>query len=399
MENKIIKTEEEYKKSLDRLSALMDSKPETPEGEELELLSFLISNYESEHFPISLPDPIEAIKFRMEQQGLTQKDLVQFIGTQSKVSEILNRKRPLSLAMIRNLAKGLEIPAEVLIREPGGAIPEKRYNIEDFPFTEMFNRGYFAQFAGSLTQAKQQAEECLESLFSVFQNQTPEYALCRSSEGEMNRNALAAWQAQVLSIAKKQEIPEFNPGNINPDTIHQIVRLSAYTTGPKKAQELLIKYGIPLVILPHLPHTYLDGACFLDPEGRPVIGMTLRHDRLDNFWFTLIHELAHVYLHLLKGRDVVYFDDTEQATHDDCTPQEKEADGFCSEMLIPHDLWEREKGSLINAVDNNSVIKMAEKLDISPAIIAGRVRYEKKDFSMYTNLVGNGTVRALFEGR
>ena len=119
MNAKILKTDLEYQQALARLSALMDAEYGSPEGEELELLSFLLEKYEKEHFPIDLPDPIEAIKFRMEQQGLTRKDLEAYIGTQSKVSEVLNRKRPLSLAMIRALHDGLGIPAEVLLQEPG----------------------------------------------------------------------------------------------------------------------------------------------------------------------------------------------------------------------------------------------------------------------------------------
>lgn len=117
----IIKTDEQYEEALAVVEELMDLNPEpgTWEADKLELLILLISNYEKEHFPMEMPDPIEAIKFRMEQQQLSQKDLIPFIGSRSRVSEVLNRKRPLTLKMIRHLYKGLGIPAEVLIREPG----------------------------------------------------------------------------------------------------------------------------------------------------------------------------------------------------------------------------------------------------------------------------------------
>ena len=118
MNNKMIRNESDYQSALKCLSALMQADSGTPEGDKLELLALLIENYEKEHFPIPLPDPIEAIKFCMEQQGLTRKDMQQYFGSQSKVSEVLNRKRPLSLTMIRALEKGLGIPAEVLIQEP-----------------------------------------------------------------------------------------------------------------------------------------------------------------------------------------------------------------------------------------------------------------------------------------
>ena len=116
MNASIIKTETAYQAALERVDELMDAQPGSAEFEELELLSLLIENYEDEHYPIDFPDPVEAIKFRMEQQGLTAKDMIPYLGSQSKVSEVLNYKRSLSLAMIRALNKGLDIPLEVLVR-------------------------------------------------------------------------------------------------------------------------------------------------------------------------------------------------------------------------------------------------------------------------------------------
>jgi len=117
MENKVIKTGKEYDQALKRLEQIFDSKQGTVEGDELELLSLLIDNYEKEHFPIDLPDPIEAIKFRMEQLGYSTSDLARVLGFRSRVSEVLNKKRKLSLAMIRRLNKDLHIPTDVLIQE------------------------------------------------------------------------------------------------------------------------------------------------------------------------------------------------------------------------------------------------------------------------------------------
>ena len=110
-----IHTEEAYQDALERVASLMDAKPKTPEFDELEVLSALIENYEAKHYPIGTPDPIEAIKFRMEQEGLRQKDMVSILGNKSRVSEILNRKRKLTLEMIRNLHEKLNIPFENLM--------------------------------------------------------------------------------------------------------------------------------------------------------------------------------------------------------------------------------------------------------------------------------------------
>ena len=114
---KVIKTEKDYQIALKRLENIFDAKKGTKNGDELDLLSLLIDNYEKEKFPLDLPDPIEAIKFRMEQLGYNQKDLTEVIGLKSRVSEILNKKRKLSLEMIRKLHEVLGIPTEVLIRE------------------------------------------------------------------------------------------------------------------------------------------------------------------------------------------------------------------------------------------------------------------------------------------
>lgn len=113
---KLIKTKKEYQQAMERLEMLFDAKKGTEEGDELEVLSILIEKYENEHFPIDLPDPIEAIKFRMEQLGYNQGDLAKIVGLKSRASEILNKKRKLSLDMIRELHKKLHIPTDVLIQ-------------------------------------------------------------------------------------------------------------------------------------------------------------------------------------------------------------------------------------------------------------------------------------------
>ena len=116
MEIKPIKNQNDYNQAIERLEVIFDAKMGTPEGDELEVLGILIDQYENEHFPIGLPDPIEAIKFRMEQMGYNQKDLADIVGLKSRASEILNRKRKLSLEMIRQLHEKLHIPTDVLIQ-------------------------------------------------------------------------------------------------------------------------------------------------------------------------------------------------------------------------------------------------------------------------------------------
>ena len=125
MKPKVIKTEAEYQAMLARIEAIFDAKPGTAKGDELELLLLLVETYEDKAYPIDRPDPIEAPRFRMEQEGLKPKDLIPYIGSKSKVSEVLSGRRPLSLTMIRKLVTGLQLPAEVALREAKSRPPRR----------------------------------------------------------------------------------------------------------------------------------------------------------------------------------------------------------------------------------------------------------------------------------
>lgn len=118
MKMRVIRNRKDHKAALARIEEIFDAPKQSEAGRELEVLSVLVADYEDHSFPMDLPDPITAIKFRMEQEGLTPKDLVPYIGSASKVSEVLSGRRGLSLRMIRNLVDGLGIPAEVLISAP-----------------------------------------------------------------------------------------------------------------------------------------------------------------------------------------------------------------------------------------------------------------------------------------
>lgn len=118
MHIKPIKTDSDYRATLKEIDALMMAFPDTPEGERLDVLVTLVEAWERHHYPMALPDPVEAIRFEMERKGLTAKDLEPLIGRSNRVYEILARKRPLTLRMIWNLHSGLGIPAESLIRQP-----------------------------------------------------------------------------------------------------------------------------------------------------------------------------------------------------------------------------------------------------------------------------------------
>jgi HTH-type transcriptional regulator/antitoxin HigA len=396
MKPKIIKTEAEHAEAMARIEQIFVAKPGTPEGEELELLTMLVEQFERQAFPIGLPDPVSAIKFRMSQQGLKNKDLIPFIGSASKVSEVLSGQRNLSLTMIRNLVKGLGLPAEVLIGQPGAELkPEQEVaELRKYPVAEMLKRGWFAAFSGSLPEAKRQ----LEDLFASFAGALgpgvlrPAFNRQHVRDGSQHDDyALAAWRIRVMSLGLKGNLPVYRPGTVTAEFLGKLAQLSFLDAGPKLAGEFLGKHGIHLVIERHLPGTHLDGAAMKLPDGSPLVALTLRHDRLDNFWFTLFHELAHVGLHLDREGYEVFFDDLDATGHNNC---EREADAFALEALIPTPLWKA--SGLAKHAPAEAVIRLASQLHISPAIPAGRARHERNNFFLFKNLIGQGKVRRLF---
>lgn len=397
MKPKLIKTEADYEEALARIEEIFDANPGTPEGDELELLVTLVELYEEKVYPVELPDPVSAIRFRMEQQGLKAKDLVPYIGSASKVSEVLSGKRPLSLTMIRNLVNGLGIPAEVLLREPGAKLPSDAVleQYRRFPIAEMVKRGWFDGFQGTVPEAKSQMDELLSSFTQALGPDALMPALNRRhirGGGRQDENELTAWCIRVANLALRESLPAYSPGTVTADYLRQVARLSYLDSGPLLAKEFLNKSGIHLVCEQHLPKTHLDGAALKLPNGSPVVALTLRYDRLDSFWFTLFHELAHVALHLDKEGIEAFFDDLmEGDKKDEC---EKEADELASEALIPEKDWKA--AQLSTKSSPGSVAAFAEKIRISPAIAAGRIRFEAKNYTVFKQLVGTGKVRTMF---
>jgi HTH-type transcriptional regulator/antitoxin HigA len=396
MNPKLIKTEKDYQAALARLDEIFDAEPGTADGDEAELLTALIEMYEEKKYPIDLPDPVSAIKFRMEQEGLKAKDLVPYIGSASRVSEVLSGVRTLSLTMIRNLVNGLDIPAEVLLKEPGAALPSDAVLKlgRHFPVAEMVKRGWFAGFQGTAKEAKSQLEDLMIGFVGALGTDAMVPALNRQhvrSDSKVDKNALTAWRIRVATQALRESLPAFLPRTLTSDFLREVARLSYLDSGPMLAKEFLNKNGIHVIFEPHLPKTYLDGAALKLPNGSPIVAMTLRQDRLDNFWFTLFHELAHVKLHLCEDGIEVFFDNLKEGAKDQ---YEKEADKLAAESLIPQSAW---RAARLKSISSPlEIVSFAEKLRISPAIPAGRIRFESEDYSIFKELVGSRKVRNLF---
>ena len=401
-EPKPIRTEQDYKEAMQCIEEIFDAAPGTPEGDELDLRVHLVEVYEKKRYPISPPDQIAAIEFRMEQQALSPRDLIPFIGSRSKVSEVLSGKRAISMSMARALHKHLGISAEVLLQEPGATFEESPEIREAarFPLAAIVKRDW-------IKWESKPYKDYAQDIVRKLRNRAggPELgmnALYRRNEhrrvnAKTDRYALQAWCWRVLALANENPMPTpYREQSVDRKFLREVATLSSSENGPRLAKELLAEKGIALVIERHLPKTHLDGATLWLVNGHPVIGMTLRYDRLDNFWFTLLHELAHVGRHEdMNENDFIDDMSLRKKNRKDDNDIEAEADDWAEEALLPKTIWDASRVSRNPRPMN--VINLANELRVHPAVVAGRVRYERDNYRLLSQFVGNGEVRSQFE--
>lgn len=398
-----IRTEADHKAAMARIDVLMDAEVGSPEIDELAVLAELVEAYEAKHFPIELPTPVEAIRFRMEQAGLEPRDLEPYIGSRGKVSEVLSGKQPLTLAMIRALHTHLGIPAEVLVGDvgPAGILPEPTgLDWGRFPINEMAKRGWVRSVAATKAKAEGLIGELIASAGGMKAVPMP---LCRRNDS-MRQNAktdtyaLLAWCLKSIAVSQTQKLTgKYESGSITIESLTELSKLSAYEDGPQRAKDALSSWGVHLVCVSHLPKTYLDGAALRSVEGgAPIVALTLRYDRIDNFWFSLLHELAHVGRHF-NGDTEAFVDDFSlreaPSRHED--PRENEADEWAEEALIPRDTWM--SSGLRSHASYSGIIAFSQRVGIHPAIVAGRVRHQTRNFRAFAPLLGTGEVRKQLE--
>jgi HTH-type transcriptional regulator / antitoxin HigA len=394
LELKVVRTREQYDAYLHELQVLIAKSPapNTRESERLELLSVLLEAYENSKFPVESPDPIDAILFRMHEKGLKQADLIPYFGTSSRVSEVLNRKRPLTVQMIRALAIGLGLSTETLV---GLSAPTEQKNTTEidwskFPIKEMTKRGWL----GGHSKPIAAVEDVVRTFIAEAGLQFGAASFKRSIAGEANspttQYALYAWLARVIQTSReaKSRLGRFDPSALNAVFLRDLAQLSWSERGPLLAIEYLEKHGIAVVVEPHLRGTLLDGAALKDADGTPIVGLTLRHDRMDNFWFTLMHEVAHLWKHV--DQDAAFLDDLDASSED---RREAEANRIAREAFIPRVIWKRSEAYISPSKD--SIHELSRDLRIHPAIIAGRLRRETGNHFMFADLLGHNQVRAM----
>ena len=391
-----IRTDADYHAARTRMDQLIEARPGTSDADELHVLATLIDRYERDRTPVDMPDPIEAILFRMQQAGLSRRDLEPLLGGRGKVSEVLSGKRPLTLTMIRALTAGLGIPADVLLQQAGPADdqPTEDPDWSRFPVVEMATCKWFGRVAGSPAA---QAEKLMRGLRE--QAGGPQAATCglyRKNDhlrqgARADPYALTAWCWRSMAVARREKAGLFNPVIVDLEFLRGVAKLSRHSDGPLRAKKFLAEHGIRLVVVRHLSRTHLDGAALRLMDDLPVISLTLRYDRLDNFWFCLLHEMAHIGRHFGGGNNQPFVDDFSATPSDGRPPEEDEADEWANEALIPQAAW-LESPARTNPSPTN-VMALANDLGITAAIVAGRVRYVNRNYRLLTHFVGSGEVR------
>jgi HTH-type transcriptional regulator/antitoxin HigA len=391
MEPRIIKSADQYQRYLSEAARLAarDPDPRSREGGRLELLAKLVEDYEKERFKFEKPDPVEAIVFRMEQQGLRQKDIADLLGGKNRASEVLAKKRPLTLSMIRAVHEKLAIPAELLIREPFADYDvSSEVREEDVPVELVVKRGWISAGTGV-------SELIRRFLAPAGSPVLLRHTLTFGASARTNRTHVWLWLSRVREVADSRSYlrGRFRRQTLDVELIRYVAKLSFMEKGPRLAKEFLEERGIAVVIEPHLPSTHLDGAAMIGRSGAPVVGLTLREDRLDNFWFTLIHELIHVWKHLdTESRRAIADENIEKA--EETEKIEREANDLAAEILLPRAVWRRSEA--FRSPSAKTIQTLAADLKISPAIVAGRVRHERKNYSLFSALVGYRQARAQF---
>lgn len=331
--------------------------------------------------------------------GMSQSDLAQKLGMKPQQIQRYEATDYMgaSLARLIEVSNALNVKTAGFFegsRETGGSVfvwgEADNVAWSQLPYKEMIKRNW-------LKVARN--ENPVDAVKDYFLSSAgPQFATAyhrkKMRSGNVpNEYALLAWQARILEKAREEihagELGEFE---LDDRWIKHLVALTRRDDGPKQAKKLLAERGVILVVERHLSGSYLDGAAMLGDSDRPVVGLTLRYDRLDNFWFVLLHELGHVFLHLFDGMRYDFFDEEGGSSLDRV---ESEADTFALNALIPDELWDQCLSRF--ALSDEAVNIDAENLGIDSSIIAGRIRKERNDYTILSDLVGQGRVRAQLE--
>jgi len=331
--------------------------------------------------------------------GYSQKDLARRLGLKEQQIQRYeaDRYRSISLSNFRRVAHVLGVKWEMRISEENSQWfgddwrRDLDFTVSDIKKVIKHAREY-KWFEDDFSEISE--EESQNYIHKYISNHILSYGaptLLRTGLNVVDQTEdllLVAWKARVIRIAEKIiEDNKVEYSGLGLTWLSELVQLSVFDDGPARACKFLLSRGIVLVAEPQIPGLKLDGAAFL-VGNVPVIGMTLRRDTVDNFWFTLLHEVGHIVLHFRAGLRLGFFDDTENNTVDEI---EEEANSFASNMLVPEEKWRRTPARISKSPD--VIAKFAGELGIHPAIVFGRIQKERKDYAFFSNKIGRGSVR------
>lgn len=266
---------------------------------------------------------------------------------------------------------------------------------------EMSRRKWIHPVASTLRNRVVERSNALLDFLMAHRTATPSYAMFRgrrasAKQALLDDFATSAWVGHLTQMARECSVSTvFRASSIDRQFLTSLAKLSAREEGPALALDALREIGICVILESGLPGMTVDGASFHVAGAAPVVALTARYDRLDNFWFTLFHEVGHIALHLSDPSEEIFVDAEESSEGDDAEA-EAEANAFAKDNLIPRDIWLRSEA--YRSGSEASVVALAKQLGIHPAIVAGRIRYERRDFRIFDRLIGQGKVREIVFG-
>lgn len=331
-------------------------------------------------------------------RGMTQKDLANFLGL--KMQQIQKYEadgyQTASLRRIATIAEALGLD----VHQTGELVGQRALGVADpsrpsaFPLGEMYRRGWLAPYGGLSLDTREAATRHLSAFFAQAFGELsgPRRRYARSS-GPPHAPAISAWEARIMILADAcppARIPM--PTLVNENWLSTLVGLTRLRDGVRQARDYLEEIGVALIVEEALPGMRLDGAALRSSKGRLVVGLTLRDPRLETFWFTLMHLLAHLVLHVApKGYDAI-FDELDAPANSDI---EDEADVFSRELLIPSRKWSQCKSQF--SWSRKTVIEDARRLGVGPAVVEGHIRRQYGEAQVRTRLTPNVDVRKLLK--
>ncbi len=363
-------------------------------SEQIEEYENLTSGNQAEILVSSIRDLPEALIKARIIRGWTQADLASNLNLKEQQIQRYEAEdySIANLATMMNVANALELDLSNF-----AVLAVRPTEPTEFPINEMYKRGWFEDFSGTLHQARHEYKDLVEKFFFRSGYSPDQLVKNRQrfrSGSKSDEKALMAWQARVVGLTKYQTVSkDFAKEALTAEWFRELAKLSQYDEGPLMAREMLRNNGIYFVIERHLPQTYLDGAAIRHPEEKlPIVAITVRHDRLDNFWFVLFHELAHICLHFDESESEDFFDDLD---FHDLDELEKEADEFALENLLPNRFWNNCLSRF--SLDGDSVREEASQFNVHTSIVAGRIRHERNDYSILNDTIGHTEVSRIFQ--